>query len=95
VTRLGSLATIGLMAVSRIAQLVAVILIIATFNFVLVRAAPGDPAQVMAGQSGASDPKLLDDQQQDEPDHSARMPQEGTYRVHHAAPVVMRGSISR
>jgi peptide/nickel transport system permease protein len=61
VTRLGSLATIGLMAVSRIAQLVAVILIIATFNFVLVRAAPGDPAQVMAGQSGASDPKLLDD----------------------------------
>ncbi|MCP1911740.1 peptide/nickel transport system permease protein [Bradyrhizobium elkanii] len=60
-TRLGSAATIGLQAVSRIAQLVAVILVIATFNFVLVRAAPGDPAQVMAGQSGASDPKLLDD----------------------------------
>ena len=60
-TRLGSAAAIGLQAISRIAQLVAVILVIATFNFVLVRAAPGDPAQVMAGQSGASDPKLLDD----------------------------------
>ena len=59
--RLGSAAAIGLQAISRIAQLVAVILVIATFNFVLVRAAPGDPAQVMAGQSGASDPKLLDD----------------------------------
>ncbi|UFX45654.1 ABC transporter permease [Bradyrhizobium sp. 41S5] len=60
-TPLGSAAAIGLQAISRIAQLVAVILVIATFNFVLVRAAPGDPAQVMAGQSGASDPKLLDD----------------------------------
>lgn len=59
--RLGSAATIGLMALSRIAQLIAVILLIATFNFFLVRAAPGDPAQVMAGQSGASDPKLLED----------------------------------
>ena len=59
--RLGSAATIGLMALNRIAQLIVVILLIATFNFVLVRAAPGDPAQVMAGQSGASDPKLLED----------------------------------
>jgi peptide/nickel transport system permease protein len=33
VIRLGSAATIGLMALSRIAQLVAVILVIATFNF--------------------------------------------------------------
>lgn len=40
-------------------KFVAVVLIIATFNFVLVHAAPGDPAQVIAGQSGASDPKLL------------------------------------
>ena len=37
------------------------ILVIATFNFILVRAAPGDPAMVMAGQSGAADPKILDD----------------------------------
>jgi peptide/nickel transport system permease protein len=34
-------------------------LVIATFNFILVHAAPGDPAQVIAGQSGASDEKLL------------------------------------
>lgn len=60
-TRLRSATAIGLQAISRIAQLVAVILVIATFNFVLVRSAPGDPAQVMAGQSGAADPKLLDD----------------------------------
>jgi peptide/nickel transport system permease protein len=40
-------------------KFVAVVLVIATFNFILVHAAPGDPAQVMAGQSGASDEKLL------------------------------------
>ncbi|RYX95103.1 MAG: ABC transporter permease [Bradyrhizobiaceae bacterium] len=40
-------------------KFVAVVLIIATFNFILVHAAPGDPAQVIAGQSGASDEKLL------------------------------------
>lgn len=40
-------------------RLVAVVLVIATFNFILVHAAPGDPAQVMAGQSGSSDEKLL------------------------------------
>ena len=44
-----------------VAKLVAVILVIATFNFVLVRAAPGDPAQVMAGQSGGADAKLIAD----------------------------------
>lgn len=60
-TRLGRVATVGLQVIGRVAQLVAVILVIATFNFMLVRAAPGDPAQVMAGQSGAADPKLLDD----------------------------------
>ena len=46
-------------------RLVAVVLVIATFNFILVRAAPGDPAQVMAGQSGASDPKILADLRHD------------------------------
>ena len=40
-------------------KFVAVVLIIATFNFILVHAAPGDPAQVIAGQSGGSDEKLL------------------------------------
>jgi peptide/nickel transport system permease protein len=42
-----------------LAKFVAVVLVIATFNFVLVHAAPGDPAQVIAGQSGATDAKLL------------------------------------
>jgi peptide/nickel transport system permease protein len=42
-----------------LAKFVAVVLVIATFNFVLVHAAPGDPAQVIAGQSGAADAKLL------------------------------------
>jgi peptide/nickel transport system permease protein len=42
-----------------VAKFVAVVLVIATFNFMLVHAAPGDPAQVIAGQSGASDEKLL------------------------------------
>lgn len=38
---------------------IVVILFIATANFILVRAAPGDPALVMAGQSGATDEKFL------------------------------------
>ena len=42
-----------------VVKFVAVVLVIATFNFILVHAAPGDPAQVIAGQSGASDEKLL------------------------------------
>lgn len=43
----------------RLAGIVAAILVIATINFVLVRAAPGDPAQVMAGESGATDELFL------------------------------------
>lgn len=45
--------------VAGVAKFVAVVLVIATFNFMLVHAAPGDPAQVIAGQSGATDAKLL------------------------------------
>lgn len=55
----------GVAAALWIVRLVAVVLVIATFNFILVRAAPGDPAQVMAGQSGASDPKILADLRHD------------------------------
>ena len=61
VTGTRSAARIALLIVTWVARLVAVILVIATFNFVLVRAAPGDPAMVMAGQSGGADPKILDD----------------------------------
>ncbi|WP_375464850.1 ABC transporter permease [uncultured Methylobacterium sp.] len=46
-------------AAAWIAKTLAVILVIASVNFALVHAAPGDPAQVIAGQSGASDETLL------------------------------------
>jgi peptide/nickel transport system permease protein len=39
----------------RLAQGLATLLLIAVMNFVLIRAAPGDPATVMAGESGAAD----------------------------------------
>lgn len=45
---------------ARLAKAVAVVLLIATINFMLVHAAPGDPALVIAGQSGATDQKFLD-----------------------------------
>ena len=45
---------------SRLAGIVVTIFVIATLNFVLVRAAPGDPAAVIAGQSGATDEKFLE-----------------------------------
>ena len=40
-------------------EIVLTLLAIATINFVLVHAAPGDPATVMAGQSGAADEVFL------------------------------------
>ena len=52
---LGGLGALGV----RLAKMVAVILLIAVFNFMLVRAAPGDPALVIAGQSGATDEAFL------------------------------------
>lgn len=44
---------------SRLAGIIVTIFVIATINFVLVRAAPGDPAAVIAGQSGATDEVFL------------------------------------
>lgn len=44
---------------SRLAGIIVTIFVIATINFVLVRAAPGDPAAVIAGQSGATDETFL------------------------------------
>lgn len=44
---------------SRIIKLIVVVLLIAVFNFMLVRAAPGDPALVLAGQSGSVDQEFL------------------------------------
>ncbi|NNM74355.1 ABC transporter permease [Enterovirga aerilata] len=40
---------------SRLAKGVVVLLAIAVLNFALIRAAPGDPATVMAGEAGAAD----------------------------------------
>ena len=45
----------------KLAGIVAAILVIATINFALVHAAPGDPATVIAGQSGATDEKFLNE----------------------------------
>jgi peptide/nickel transport system permease protein len=38
-----------------------VILAVIAFNFVILRLAPGDPAMIMAGESGASDEKFVAD----------------------------------
>ena len=46
---------------AKMAGIVAAILVIATINFALVHAAPGDPATVIAGQSGATDEKFLNE----------------------------------
>lgn len=45
---------------AKLAGIAAAILVIATINFVLVHSAPGDPALVIAGQSGATDAKFIE-----------------------------------
>lgn len=47
------------LAAQRLVKIVAVVLAIAVTNFLLIHAAPGDPASVIAGESGAADPQLL------------------------------------
>lgn len=44
----------------RLFKALLVILAIAAMNFVLIRLAPGDPASVLAGEAGASDPAYVD-----------------------------------
>ena len=43
----------------RVVKMVAVVVAIVIINFMLIHAAPGDPASVIAGQSGAADPKFV------------------------------------
>jgi len=43
----------------RLLKMVAVVLAIVVVNFLLIHAAPGDPASVIAGQSGAADEKFV------------------------------------
>lgn len=50
---------IGKFLASRLFKSVLVLLMIALFNFFLVRAAPGDPAEILAGQSGAVDAEFI------------------------------------
>ncbi len=44
----------------RLSKMAAIILAIMVINFILIHAAPGDPASVIAGQSGAADPKFVE-----------------------------------
>lgn len=44
---------------SRLVKALFVILAIAALNFVLIRLAPGDPASVLAGEAGATDPNYV------------------------------------
>ena len=41
-------------------KMVAIVFAIIVVNFFLIHAAPGDPASVMAGQSGAADPQFIE-----------------------------------
>lgn len=43
----------------RLGQGVATLLLIAIINFLLIRAAPGDPATVLAGETGAADEQFM------------------------------------
>lgn len=45
--------------ISRTLQGICVLLVVAFVNFLLIRAAPGDPAVVMAGEAGAADETYL------------------------------------
>lgn len=44
---------------ARLGKSVAILVAIVALNFLLIHAAPGDPAAVMAGEAGASDEKFL------------------------------------
>lgn len=48
----------------RLAKAVVVLLAIVVLNFFLIRAAPGDPAQVLAGEAGAADEKFIEQLQE-------------------------------
>lgn len=46
--------------ISRLGKAIIVILGVAIINFMLIRLAPGDPASIMAGESGSSDPQYVE-----------------------------------
>jgi peptide/nickel transport system permease protein len=45
--------------IARLVKMVAIVIAIVCVNFLLIHAAPGDPASVLAGQSGAADPQYI------------------------------------
>ena len=45
---------------ARVVKMTAIVFAIIVVNFFLIHAAPGDPASVMAGQSGAADPQFVE-----------------------------------
>src|SRR3982074_2991689 len=49
----------GRFLAQRVVKMVAMVFAIIVTNFLLVHAAPGDPASVMAGEAGAADPQFL------------------------------------
>ncbi len=46
--------------ISRLGKAILVVLGVVIINFMLIRMAPGDPASVMAGESGSSDPAYVE-----------------------------------
>jgi peptide/nickel transport system permease protein len=50
--------------ISRLGKALVVILGVVTVNFLLIRLAPGDPASIMAGEAGSSDPTYVAQLQQ-------------------------------
>ena len=46
--------------IPRLVKMVLVVFAIVVANFLLIHAAPGDPASVLAGQSGAADPQFVE-----------------------------------
>ncbi len=64
--------------VSRLGKALFVILGVVIINFMLIRMAPGDPAAVLAGESGSSDPAYVEQLRQqfglDKPSTSSSRP---------------------
>ncbi len=54
-----SLARFARFLLGRVAKMIVVIFAIVCVNFLLIHAAPGDPASVIAGQSGAADAQFV------------------------------------
>ena len=68
------MAKIGLFLARRLVKAAIILFFIVLINFALIRAAPGDPAAVMAGEAGASDEQYVEVLRQrfglDEPLHT-------------------------